>query len=109
MALTEPTAESTTEKVAAELRAVMARKRLTQMQLAILTGKNQMWVSRRCSGAVSMSIEDMEILAQAMSVDLWDLLPAEIKTGSKGRPTLRLLRQTGKSPVCSFAILNEAA
>lgn len=54
--------------VAAEIRAELARQRVTQIELAERLGVNRQWVARRLIGAVPLSIDDIARIAEALGV-----------------------------------------
>jgi transcriptional regulator with XRE-family HTH domain len=56
------------QSVAAELRAEIARQSLTQQELAERLGERQWWVSRRVTGEVSVTAEDLVRFAAALGV-----------------------------------------
>lgn len=66
---------STTEAVAAEARAALARRSMTQAQLAEATGKSRPYWQKRLSGAVSMTLDDVATIASATGTPVSDLLP----------------------------------
>jgi transcriptional regulator with XRE-family HTH domain len=61
-------------KVAAEVRAEMARQRLSQVELAKRLGKGQPWVSRRVNAEVAFDLDDLDLVAAALDVSLARLL-----------------------------------
>jgi transcriptional regulator with XRE-family HTH domain len=63
-----------TDAVAAEVRAEMARKRVTQGALARAIGKTQQFVSRRISGEVAFDTDDIDVIARELDVSPLDLL-----------------------------------
>jgi transcriptional regulator with XRE-family HTH domain len=54
--------------VAAEIRAEMARRRMTQQRLADLLGEQQWWVSKRLTRAIPLSIDDLDRIARALDL-----------------------------------------
>jgi transcriptional regulator with XRE-family HTH domain len=64
--------------VAEEVRAAMARKRLTQTQLGRLLGLGQSAVSRRLSGEVPFDVVELHRIAEATGFDVETF----IRTGS---------------------------
>lgn len=64
---------SYTESVAAEIRAEMARQRITQRDLAASAGLTTAYLSRRLTGDVALSTEDIERLAGALGVPISEL------------------------------------
>lgn len=69
-------ADTTTELVIGEIRAVMGRRRLTQTALAELVGENQAWLSRRLSGGTPIDLGDLTRIADALGVPISDLIAA---------------------------------
>ncbi len=63
------------ERVAEEIRAALARRRMSGRQLATNLGVSQTWMSSRLSGATPIDLNDLERIAAAMSVEVADLLP----------------------------------
>lgn len=60
--------------VAAEVRAVMARQRCTQTTLAERINRDQHFVSRRLSGKVPFSVDELAAIASALDVPLSELV-----------------------------------
>jgi transcriptional regulator with XRE-family HTH domain len=60
--------------VATEVKVWMARRRLTQAELAARVGHDQTWLSKRLAGKVPMTVEDMLDLADALGIRAADLL-----------------------------------
>lgn len=59
---------------AGEIRAELARRRLSQRDFADAIGKSQVWVSRRLSGAVPLTVDDVELIARGLEVEVAALL-----------------------------------
>lgn len=64
----------TSHRVAAEVRAVMARQGCTQTALAERINRDQHFISRRLSGKVPFAIDELSAIAQALGVPLTDLV-----------------------------------
>jgi len=60
--------------IATEVKVWMARRRLTQAELGRAAGHDQTWVSKRLSGKVPMTVEDLLDLAYALDVRVADFL-----------------------------------
>ncbi|HEY3435955.1 MAG TPA: helix-turn-helix transcriptional regulator [Solirubrobacterales bacterium] len=56
------------------MRVLIARKRLSGVQLAKLVGVSQPYLSRRLNGAVPFDLNDLELITDALGVTLEDLL-----------------------------------
>lgn len=67
---------STNLAVAAEARAALARRGMTQTELAEATGRSRPYWQKRLSGAVSMTLDDLNAVARATGTPLAALLPA---------------------------------
>lgn len=63
-----------TESVAAEVRAALARRQITQTQLAEATNRSQAYWSRRLTGQRPMSVDDLRAVADIAAVPLTSLL-----------------------------------
>jgi BetR domain len=57
------------EAFAAEVRAELARARISGRQLAAMLGKAQPWVSRRLTGAVAFDMDDVQVIADLLQID----------------------------------------
>lgn len=62
------------ETAAAEIRAEMARQRLTQGQLAERCKRSQPWLSRRLAGERALTLDDLDVIAVALGVPAVRLL-----------------------------------
>lgn len=71
---TEPGDDGLVQRVAEEVRALMARKRVTQTQIAEYLGIPQSSVSARLRGAVPFRLPELEQLAVLFDVDASVLL-----------------------------------
>jgi transcriptional regulator with XRE-family HTH domain len=71
--MSEITGAEADEKVAAEIRAALARQRVTQSALADRLGVSQAWVSRRLSGEVPLTIADITQIAAELGVEVSSL------------------------------------
>lgn len=63
-------------RVADEVRAAMARRRMSQMGLAELLGRSQAFVSRRLTGEIAFNVNDLAKIAEALDVPLAALVDA---------------------------------
>jgi transcriptional regulator with XRE-family HTH domain len=70
------------ERVAEEVRVLLARKMMTGADLAAAIGRSPMYVSRRIRGEVAFDIDDMQRLAEVFDVEVLDLLPKKAGTAS---------------------------
>jgi transcriptional regulator with XRE-family HTH domain len=62
------------EVVVGEIRAVMARKRITQVKLAADLGVHVDWLKRRLNGLVPLSIDDTTMIANGLGVTVSQLM-----------------------------------
>jgi len=65
---------SPAQRVAAEVRAAMARNRVSQEAVARALGVSQTAVSRRLSGVVPFDINELECVAQFLGVPIQQLV-----------------------------------
>ena len=84
--------------VAEEIRAHMARRRIKQAQIALVTGKSQSYVSRRLTGDVPFDLDDLENIAALMDVPITDLFPRRPRQGSNLRPSDYKSADSGAHP-----------
>jgi transcriptional regulator with XRE-family HTH domain len=66
---------SLSEYVTAEIRAMMARRRVSGRQLAATLGVSQTWMSTRLAGSTPIDLNDLDKMARALNVEVVDLLP----------------------------------
>jgi predicted transcriptional regulator len=66
------------ERVAANVRAELARRSLSQTDLARMLGTTQQAVSRRISGKVPFDTEELNSIAEQLGVPVASLIPVEI-------------------------------
>lgn len=59
---------------AANIRAEMARRRITGRALADQLGRSQMWLSRRLNGDTAFGLDELEAVAAAIGVPVAQLL-----------------------------------
>lgn len=65
---------STAERIAANVRAEMARRCYTQTSLARELNRSQQFVSRRLSGQVAFDVHDLDAIATILGIPLTDLI-----------------------------------
>jgi transcriptional regulator with XRE-family HTH domain len=61
--------------VAEEIRALMARRRMSGRQLAGQLGVSPSWVSYRLTGTQPIDVNDLALIAKALEVGVHELLP----------------------------------
>lgn len=64
------------ERVAANIRAELARKGISQAELAASLNKSQPTVSRRLLGRVPFSVDELDIIAAILDVPMAELVAA---------------------------------
>lgn len=64
----------TSQRVAAQVRARMAYDGCSQATLAESIGRDQHYISRRVSGKVPFTTEDLDLIATALHVSVSDLI-----------------------------------
>ncbi len=70
--MTKPLAQ----RVAAEIRAELGRRQMTQAALARALGVSDMYVSRRLSDGTSLEVADLERMAAVLEVPVAAFFPA---------------------------------
>lgn len=70
-----------TELVASEVRALMGRQDVNKSELARRLETTHTWVSTRVRGEVPIDLNDLQRIADALSVTVADLLPSTIRAG----------------------------
>jgi transcriptional regulator with XRE-family HTH domain len=75
---------------AEEVRVLLARKRISAVQLAKLMGVSQPYLSRRLNGAVAFDLDDIERIGQVLDVDPLSILPKGVGAGGDGGTNDRL-------------------
>lgn len=73
-----PARTSLSERVAEEIRAQMARKRMTGATLAKALKVSPAWISYRLSGKQAIDLNDLEAIAEALDVAVAELFPSDI-------------------------------
>jgi transcriptional regulator with XRE-family HTH domain len=58
------------DRVAGNIRAEMARNRLTQSDLAVVLGKSQQSVSKKLRGRIPFDLDEIETLAQHFGIPI---------------------------------------
>lgn len=79
-------------RVAEEIRALMARRRMSGRELARRLDVSASWVSYRLTGSQPIDLNDLEQIARALDVKVIDLLPRD------ERPTLPTLTYPSRAP-----------
>lgn len=76
-----PTASRTdlNQAVAAEIRALLARRRMRQSAFATQLGQTEVWVSRRLRGIQALSLDDLEGMCRVLRVEPADLISAALR------------------------------
>jgi len=68
--------DNTGYDAAANLRAELARRKMTNKELGRLLGENEMWVGRRVNGHVPITVNELLRFARALDLPAADLLAA---------------------------------
>lgn len=63
------------EVVSEEIRALLARRRMNGVQLALRIGRSQSYVSRRLTGETAFDTDDLERIAEVLGVNVNSLFP----------------------------------
>jgi transcriptional regulator with XRE-family HTH domain len=98
--LPEPPEDSLSARVAAEVRAMIARRRTTANQVRQRLGWTQSYLSRRLTGRAAFDVNDLAQLAELFSVPVVAFFPDTVTpsttapqsvTDQYGRPTRRVI------------------
>lgn len=68
--------DSLTLRVAAEIRAEMARQRMTQVRLSEALGLSQPQVAKRLKGEIAFDTTELETVARTLGVPVTHFFPA---------------------------------
>jgi transcriptional regulator with XRE-family HTH domain len=63
------------EHAAEELRVILARRRMSAAELARRTGIKQSTMARRMTGETAFDLDDLELIAEALGIEIADLFP----------------------------------
>lgn len=69
-----------TGRVAEEIRALLARRRMSGRELARHLGVSPSWVSYRLTGTQPIDLNDLDTIARVLQVEIVDLLPRDRRT-----------------------------
>jgi len=62
---------------AANIRAALARRRMSGRELSVLMQRSPMWVQRRAAGTSPITVNDLKEIAAALDLSVTDLLADE--------------------------------
>jgi transcriptional regulator with XRE-family HTH domain len=79
--------------VAEEVRALMARRKVSGRELADLLGVSPSWISYRLNGKQPIDLNDLERIANALEVPILTLIPTPTQHDS---PLIRLSKHRPK-------------
>lgn len=71
------------ERVAEELRALLARRKVTPTELGRKLGRSQTWVWRRLEGEVAFDLNDLEAIADVLGVAVAELFPPDVRRAGR--------------------------
>jgi transcriptional regulator with XRE-family HTH domain len=74
---------------AEEIRSMLGRKRVSGSELARRLGVSHTWVSYRLTGSQEIGLNDIYRIAEALDVDVYDLLPARERQPATYAPPRR--------------------
>lgn len=83
-------------QVAEEIRALLARRRISGRQLAEATGMSQSAISARLTGTTAIDLDDLQRIAAALGVEPFDLFPAELVTAPAASVKPRVVTRGGQ-------------
>jgi transcriptional regulator with XRE-family HTH domain len=65
----------TNQTTAANIRAALARRRMSGRELAVQLDRSPMWVQRRAAGETPITINDLQEISAALDLPMSALLP----------------------------------
>lgn len=80
--------------IAEEIRALMARKRMSGRQLASQLKVSPSWISYRLSGKQPIDLNDLALIAKALDVGVHELLPSPEEAAKATLPCLSAPERT---------------
>jgi DNA-binding Xre family transcriptional regulator len=85
--------ESLSDQAAEEIRAMLARRRMSGRKLAEQLRVSHTWVSQRLTGQQEIGLNELARIADALGIPFFDLLPADraISTVRTGGRVLRVV------------------
>jgi DNA-binding Xre family transcriptional regulator len=89
--------ESLREETAGELRALLARRRVSASELSRRLGWKQSYMARRIDGRVALDLDDLQAIAHALEVSVMDLLPSSVNRATVSAPAGQNLCSVTKS------------
>jgi transcriptional regulator with XRE-family HTH domain len=72
------------DRAAEEIRAALARRRISGSELARRIGVSHTWVTNRLAGHREIGLNDLQRIADALDAQVTDLLPALAKRSTEG-------------------------
>lgn len=84
-------AKTLTQLVATEIRVQMARADVKQSQLARNLGTNEQWLSVRLRGRQPIDMNDLALIARALGVSVYELLPSPEVADAAALPAGRII------------------
>lgn len=77
--MTNDLSASVTAAVAAEVRAEVARKQISQEKLAERVGCSRPYLQRRLTGTTPFDVAELALVAEALGVPMTQFLPEEVR------------------------------
>lgn len=71
-------------RVADEVRAMLGRRSVNKSELARRLGVSHTWVTNRLAGHLEIGLDELERIAQALDVEILDLLPKPALADERG-------------------------
>ncbi|WP_367174130.1 helix-turn-helix domain-containing protein [uncultured Deinococcus sp.] len=69
-------------RVAGEVRAHLARRRISNRGFAAALGTTPAWIDRRLNGTTAMTTDDLELFAEALGISVGELLRDAVSTSA---------------------------
>lgn len=89
------------QAVAEEVRALLARRRISGVGLAARIGRSQAYVSRRLTGETAFDLDDLDRIAEVLGVDVVQLIPRAGQAATSGNTLRYSARSDRATPIVS--------
>ncbi len=76
--------QTTTERVAGQVRAILAQRRLTRRWLSDQVGMPLATIQRRLNGDVAFTVSELIVVARVLNIPVAALLPTEAESMTSG-------------------------
>lgn len=82
----ERASRTLSDLIAEEIRVALTRQRMSQRQFAAKLGVSPAWLNYRLTGAQEIGVNDLSVIAKALDLTVFDLMPSAEKAASAADP-----------------------